>query len=108
MSNVGDVRQILMNELGLTRAAVREEMERIVRETVERRVNAMFAEGTFDRIISQAVSVAAQGDPPSAWMGRPSLRAMAEHAIAKRVNEVVREQITFRVEVPAGAAGRQT
>lgn len=38
-STINSVRQILMNELGLTRAAIRQEMEQIVTATVEHRLN---------------------------------------------------------------------
>jgi hypothetical protein len=50
------VRNILMNELGLTRESIRAEVEKIVRETVEKKLKEMVAFDSIDFIVEQAVS----------------------------------------------------
>jgi len=55
MPDTNQVRQILMNELGLTREAVRQEMVEIVRDTVDKKFNHMLAEGTFLDVLTEVV-----------------------------------------------------
>jgi len=52
---IDQVRQVLMNELGLTREVVRKEALDIIKPTVEKYINQLFAEGKFDPIILRAV-----------------------------------------------------
>lgn len=53
--NINEVRQVLMNELGLTRELIRTEVEKIVKETMEKKINDMFSNGVFDRIIRNEI-----------------------------------------------------
>jgi hypothetical protein len=50
------VRQVLMNELGLTRESVREIMEEIVEETVQRHVNSAKFDERLSILVDRAIS----------------------------------------------------
>lgn len=52
---INETRQILMNELGLTRESVRKEMQDIVKSTVETHLNSQYFQLAMDRIIKTCV-----------------------------------------------------
>lgn len=49
--NTNDVRQILMNELGLTRESIRKEVDRIVAGTIASHLRGDAFKQTLDRIV---------------------------------------------------------
>lgn len=51
------VRQILMNELGLTRKSVREEMQKIVDDTIKQTLKRWEAEDVIERAVRYEVSL---------------------------------------------------
>ena len=50
------VRQVLMNEMGLTREMVREVTESVVRETVEKHINRLLDDGKVMTALIQAAN----------------------------------------------------
>jgi len=51
MSHNNDVRQILMNELGLTRESIREEASQIIRETIAQHMKNLEHQGVIQSIV---------------------------------------------------------
>lgn len=56
MSTINEVRQILMNELGLTRESIREVVREIVTDTVEKHLRNMTSQSEMERIIRDKVN----------------------------------------------------
>lgn len=54
-NTINSVRQILMNELGLTRDSVREEMKDIIDSAVEKQVNRLIDEGILERMVDRYI-----------------------------------------------------
>ena len=52
-STINQVRQVLMNELGLSRESIRKEVERVVADTVERHINRLIDEGRLQKITEE-------------------------------------------------------
>lgn len=73
-----DVRQVLMNELGLTRESVREEAGAIIKETVDRRFNEDWMRQLEDRIVNRILWQAGRGD----------IASMVQRATDRAVNKV--------------------
>jgi polyhydroxyalkanoate synthesis regulator phasin len=55
MDTINSVRQVLMNELGLTRESVREEMKDIIDSVVEKQVNRLIDEGILERMVERYI-----------------------------------------------------
>jgi hypothetical protein len=88
------VRQILMNELGLTRDSVREEVRRITSETVER----YFKTGEFqkflrDKINAQFITYR--------WENKDLFAAFVQKLTEQEIRAAVKTHVTdnFRVKV---------
>lgn len=88
------VRQVLMNELGLTRESVREEMMRIVSDTIERALNAPDIRDRITTIIEWKVGYALQryGDTET-------LKKFVETQTVKEAEAQARELIRERIQV---------
>lgn len=79
------VRQILMNELGLSREWVRQEVERIAKETAEKHANTGIVEQQIARQIGMAI--ASYGN---AYYGKPHpLELLVQKEVEKRVRELL-------------------
>ena len=52
--NINQVRQVLMNELGLTRDSIREVIEKIVTETVDKHMASLESSGRLNIIVENA------------------------------------------------------
>lgn len=85
MSEVNQVRQVLMNELGLTRDSVRGMAEEIVRECVNQKVAKMMAEGHIERMVNEAINNIAKD---SKW-DTSAVRNLIAEAAGKAVRESV-------------------
>lgn len=58
--DINKVRQVMMNELGLTRESVRDLTEQIVATTVEKHIKRLSDEGWVDRLIKSEIDRALQ------------------------------------------------
>ncbi len=93
------VRQVLMNELGLTRDAVREEITRIVTETVERYLGSDQMRQFETRLIE---TIAAK--LRKTWTD-PNLTSMIEREIRQQVGNLVQKHLI--VEIAGSIGGGQ-
>ena len=55
MNDINKVRQVLMNELGLTRESVRDLTEEIVADTVGKHIKRIIEDGSVDRLIKSEI-----------------------------------------------------
>ena len=85
------VRQVLMNELGLTRESVRAEVQQIVITTVER----MLAGDNLAQMLERLINLRVREH----WSSRESIKADVEKASLQLVREEVAKQIEGRVRV---------
>lgn len=83
MSDINQVRQILMNELGLTREVVRSMAQSMVEQAVEKHVNSLINSGYIEKFLDGKI-VAAMGHKS---YGRESLRALVTEAAGKAFAE---------------------
>lgn len=58
MSNINEVRQIMMNELGLTRESLRNMAQTLVEETVDKHIKNMIASGYVEKHVAKSVEAA--------------------------------------------------
>lgn len=86
------VRTILMNELGLTRDSIRQEMERIVVQTIDAHATRINWDETVKRVIAKEV-LGAQ------WGSLDSIRQNVDREINKQVRDHVANIISERTGV---------
>ena len=100
------VRQILMNELGISRVWLRAEVDRIVTDTVQKYVN----DGAVDRLIERLVSTHLSSCYwPRTEGSRSRMRALIEEACAKQVTAAVKQRLAglhldLELHLPAESA----
>lgn len=92
-STTNQVRQILANELGLTRESVREMAREFVADTVEREIRRLVEGNDLDRIIAGQFARLAEEDVK---YGGTGLRARLERAMQSVINQWVRENIAIK------------
>lgn len=76
------VRQVLMNELGLTREMIREEVRAIVKETVER----YFSDGNFRQWQDSVVELA--------------VRRVDDYKLREQISSAVARRLTITINPP--------
>jgi len=78
------IRQILMNELGLTRKLIREETERIVIETVDKHINRLLSEGFFDKLVIETTLKYLRKN----WWEKDLIRQQIEKLAQEKAKEI--------------------
>lgn len=89
---VNEVRQVLMNELGLTREAVRAEMRDIVRDCVDRSISQI----NLDDIIARQIRTALCGSPY--YNADDSFNAAIKKAVEAEAVRLVEQNLTVTIE----------
>ena len=89
------VRQILMNELGLSREAVREELKAIVRETAEKHFETLVSNGRLrEALVAAATQIIRDEQQRRTYNNTPAMidlvRIAAKEAAEKFVQEYKR------------------
>ncbi len=77
------VRQVLMNEMGLSREVVREMVEKIVTETVDKHMSSLVSSGKLSRIVEDAFQRKYR-DPKNGYADFKSLVSSAAADAAKK------------------------
>lgn len=99
------VRQILMNELGLTRKEIREEMEDIIETTVAKHMNDLIMQKKIDEIVKEEIKRLAQ---VSAGWSSESIRSIVIKAAQNQVAAYLKDDLcigtTLKIEVDKGDA----
>lgn len=80
-STVNQVRQILMNELGLSRDYVREQVDAIVRETIRKHLSSQ----QFNNLVQREVKAAIEAALKESYYDKEKLKAHAIGAIKTQV-----------------------
>lgn len=78
-----------MNELGLTRAAVREEMREILEDTVHREVNRLIETGTLGNIVTKTMHNLNSGEDISTLIRR---------AIHEQLHDYVADNYSINID----------
>lgn len=104
MSNTTNaVRQVLMNELGLTREVVREEMRKIVEAEAAKVTASLVSQGHLERFVREKFNEVARGNQ---WSQRAPILAIVEQAAKAEAEKFVRDNLRFvtpNVKVSSGA-----
>lgn len=87
------VRQVLMNELGLTRESVRTEMEAIVEQVVQRHMGATLT--AMERIVSSAVQQRLEALYRMGSWGKPGFQTLIENEVKAQVGALIRDRLAF-------------
>lgn len=85
------VRQILMNELGLTREIVREEMKAIMTAEIEKKIHSILGSGHIQALVKAEVDKQFR-----AHGGVSVAKAVTEEA-QRQIAEVVKERLVFSI-----------
>jgi competence protein ComGF len=92
MSNTTkEVRQVLMNELGITRELVREELRKIV----EVEAAKLVSQGHLERIVGEKFNELAKVNK---WAGRESILPIIENAAKITAERFMRENLRFEIK----------
>ncbi len=89
------VRQVLMNELGLTRDSVRDETKAIVHDVVLKTLD----QGRLDRIIEAAVE---KGMREHSWdkdVIKGLVKAALDRAIAKAIKKKIEDSLSLDIKI---------
>lgn len=89
MSNINEVRQVLMNELGLTRDSVRAMATTIVEQMVDRHVQQLISSGHVEKLVSRSVEQALR----VGRYGQDSMKKLIADAAGKAFAEQVRADL---------------
>lgn len=89
MSDINRVRQILMNELGLTREVVRSMAQSMVEQAVEKHINNLVISSYVERFVDSKVA-AAMGHKS---YGRETLRSLVTEAAGKAFAEMLSKEL---------------
>lgn len=89
-STSNQVRQILMNELGLTRESIREEMLRIIQSTIESSMHNVLINHTVERMVHEEFIKMMNG----AGCNTDMLHSICAKAASKEAAKLVSEQFT--------------
>jgi hypothetical protein len=87
--SVNQVRQVLMNELGLTRDSVKAMVAPMIRDAVEAQVNKLMSERYFERVVMDAVQNLIKVE----WHDNASLRTHIHKLAFEAVEKEVRPKI---------------
>ena len=91
MNTTNAIRQVLMNELGLTKETVREEMRKIVEVEAGKVVASMIAQGHLERVVSEEFRKLAS----NGRYDRSGIERMCAEAAKKEAETFVRENLKF-------------
>lgn len=90
---INAVRQVLMNELGLTRESVREETIKIITETVDKLVLNMLDNGSFGDIVVKAANKHLYDNREQAWS--KTIQDYISQAAKDAARDWINERITI-------------
>lgn len=97
MGNTSAVRQILMNELGLTREGIRKEMRSIVAGETVKVINSLTAQGHLERMVQQEFrNLASRG-----YHDRNAIERICVEAAKKEAESFIRDNLRFSAPPPA-------
>lgn len=95
---INQVRQVLMNELGLTRESVRQLVEDIVAKEVKKHINKITFQGMIEQIVERKVN---QIVNDCSW-NRDAIKGMVVSQAEKQVGIFVKERLSFDVQKDMG------
>ena len=94
-----NVRQVLMNELGLTRETVRGMMEDIVNATVAKHMANLETRGVIQNIVRREIEQLANKGSPS--FGRSSIQTMIADEAKRQIEAFIKARVRIDTETPS-------
>ena len=95
---MNQVRQILMNELSLTREGVRSEVENIVKKEVEKHLSRLDKVEFVERIIAEEIGRLAAG---KAMFGQRNLANIVQDVVKSELSNFIGRRVKISVESEA-------
>lgn len=86
------VRQVMMNELGLTREIVRKEMLKIVESQAEKVVTSLVSQGHLEKMVNEQFERVAKGNM---YSQRAPILDIVERAAKQEAETFVRKHLRF-------------
>jgi hypothetical protein len=91
------VRQVMMNEMGLTRDFIRGMAEELIKETIRKQAESMLNDSTIDKMIRSEIN--AKLWPSGRLGGVRSFEEIVTREITNKVQEVVRGKLSVAFEL---------
>lgn len=98
-ATTNQVRQVLMNELGLSREAVRTEMENIIHDVMEKHFNKMWHEGELTNIVKRIIKDQFQSAHHYPSRDGNTLEKMVLRLAEKEVTKFIKDNITVTTKI---------
>jgi hypothetical protein len=92
MREINQVRQILMNEMGLTRESIRDLTVEIVTTEVAKHVNYLLSSGQIEMMVSKTINDLAR---ENRW-DTNSLRSIVLNAAKLQIGEFIKENLVIK------------
>ena len=93
MSQVNEVRQVLMNELGLTREAIRAEINEVIEKTAEKYFKKLLEEGIFLKVLESVIDKELKRDREK----QCGIVGLADY-IRKTIAQKIVERLEFKLK----------
>ena len=93
MPQVNEVRQVLMNELGLTREAIRAEINEVIEKTAEKYFKKLLEEGIFLKVLESVIDKELKINREKQW----EIVGLADY-IRKTIAQKIVERLEFKLK----------
>ena len=87
------VRQILMNELGITRESIRAEVERLVADVVDCHIKNMADQGKIEKLVDEKFNTLLRVERANNRYDHATVTSLVVEAAKRRVEQFVKEQL---------------
>lgn len=91
MKEINQVRQVLVNELGLTRESIREMAREFVAEAVAKEVHQLQHTGIIERIVKEKLNDLCKTS--GHWANRDTFRGMVVAEAEKQIREFIEKKV---------------
>lgn len=94
MSKTNEIRQILMNELGLTREVIREEMQKIIEAEASKVMSILVSQGHLERIVRNKFDELVKYNR---WTKGNQIMSIVTNAAETEAKRFVQENLRFSI-----------
>lgn len=92
------IKNHLINTLGLSREKIREIAEKFIQETIDRRINAMFENGDFEGMLRGAFNEFIRRENGDALYHDPKTKQWIEDFAKKKLKEFIDDYLEISVK----------
>jgi len=94
MGNINEVRQIMMNELGLTREYIREEARGLIQSTIGKEINRLLENGVIERMVKEELDRLTR---ETKW-SNSGIRSFALESAKKQAEQFIKDNLRFEAK----------